>query len=121
MAPVWLGARNRRYGQGIDLMYRQHAFYDDAGARVPFDLVVTDPIRFDPATDEYYCQIDAPGLFAQTKRIHGEGAGQAAALAVRFINDRLAEQPIFDAAGLRISAIDPNTLSPDGLPDDSRR
>ena len=88
-------------------MYRQRAFYDDAGVRVPFELVVTDPIRFDPATDEYYCRIDAPGLFAQAKRIHGEGADQAAALAVRFLNERLAECPVFDAAGQRIPAIDP--------------
>lgn len=87
-------------------MYRQQVFLEDAGALVPFELVVTDPIRFDPITDEYYCWIDAPGLFAQPKQIHGEGPDQATALAVRFMNHQLADHQVFDSAGQRISAID---------------
>ena len=86
-------------------MYRQQLFEDDNGTRVPFDLVIHDPVRSEGSETEYYCDIDAPGLFPRPKRIRGEGAAQAADLAERFVNTRLSDVTVYDESGQPVRSI----------------
>ena len=83
-------------------MYIQHLFDEKDGVRIPFDLIIHDPVLFEGSETEYYCEIEAPGLFVRPKRIHGEGAQQAADLAERFVNTRLAYVAVYDENGQRV-------------------
>lgn len=87
-------------------MFRQTLHTEKDGVRVEFDLVISDPKRFRTSKEEYYCDINAPGLFDRPKQIHGEGKRQAKELAIRFVNMRLSDIPVYNAAGRRILSID---------------
>ena len=86
-------------------MYRQRLFEEKDGTRIPFDLVIHDAVPSDGSATEYYCEIEAPGLFADPKRIRGAGAAQAADLAERFVNTRLGDVTVYDEAGQRVLSI----------------
>lgn len=78
------------------------AFVDEEGKRVPFVLKITEPRKSDEEKD-YYCEIFAPKLFQNTKKIYGVNESQAKELALEFVKSLLNGRPLFDKDGKVIS------------------
>jgi hypothetical protein len=79
-------------------IYEINAFLEDDTGKRPFYLKISEPTRSETGED-YYCNIHAPLLFKDDKRIYGVNKDQSRSLALEFVRQMVAEKRLVDRRG----------------------
>lgn len=81
-----------------DSDFKLDAFIEEGGRRVPFSLSVSAPCK-DQDGVAYYCEIRAPKLFRNPKKIYGADETQARELSAGFVLSFLQGRRLLDKDG----------------------
>jgi hypothetical protein len=77
-------------------VFELSAFLQDEGVRKPLYIRIDTPLR---GESDYYCDVHAPAIFSNDKRIYGVDCEQATDLAIKFIGTILEDKKVTDLNG----------------------
>jgi hypothetical protein len=75
-----------------------NGFFENDTGKSPFYLKISEPIRSETGKD-YYCNVHAPSLFKEDKRIYGVNEDQARSLSLKFVKQMLVGKRLVDGTG----------------------
>lgn len=82
----------------MNSVYEINAFLEDDTGKHLFYLKISEPIRGETGED-YYCNVHAPLLFKEDKRIYGVDQNQAKSLALQFVKQMVVGKRLVDGTG----------------------
>jgi len=82
----------------MQMIFELDAFLEENGLRKPFQVRISCPSK-SAGQNEYFCQVYAPSLFQDEKKIYGVDESQAQTLAMEFIISLIGNRRVVDKNG----------------------